>query len=118
MTPPLPKWAMEKLLNWLKAHRTSLVSALGLLLVVSNPELRALIMLGDAVGAGLLLLLMSGYLKFAWHVVITRAPHLARICWRVAVRGVHGIALGRNILTLGMLSLAHCRSLLTMRRPG
>ncbi|ANH69155.1 hypothetical protein [Mitsuaria sp. 7] len=108
---------MEKLLKLFKSHRAAL-AALGLLLVVTNPELRALIMLADAVGAGLILLTMSGYLKLAWHTVVARAPDAARSSWRVATRGVQGLAMSRNVSTMGMHAMTQCRCLLALRRPG
>ncbi|WP_431264989.1 hypothetical protein ACQ859_05965 [Roseateles chitinivorans] len=101
-----------------KTHRAVIVGALGLLLFVSNPELRALIMLADAVGAGVLLLAMSGYLKLVWHTVVVDAPDVARNFWHVAFRCLQGLAMGRNISTMGMHVTTQCRGVLALRRAA
>ena len=117
MTPPLPECVMAKLLKFLKTNR-KVFGVLGLLLVVSNPELRALIMLADAVGVGLLLLTMGGYLRLVWQTVVSQGPGVASKTWHAAVRGLQGIAMSRNVLTLGLMAIAQCRCLLALKRPA
>lgn len=107
---------MEKFLKFFKTYR-KVFGLLGLLLVVTNPELRALIMLADAVGAGLLLLTMSGHLRLAWQTVISQGPELASKTWHAAIRGLQGMAMSRNVLALGLMALGHCRCLLALKRP-
>lgn len=108
---------MERFLKLFKAHR-KVIGLLGLLLVVTNPELRALIMLADAVGAGLLLVAMSGYLRLVWRPLLSQGPEGASKTWHAAVRGLQGIALSRNVLTLSLMTIGQCRGLLELKHPA
>ena len=108
---------MERFLKLFKTHR-KVLGLLGLLLVVTNPELRALIMLADAVGAAVLLLTMSGYLRLVWQTLLSQGPQVASKTWHAAVRGLQGIALSRNILTLSLMTIGQCRGLLALKHPA
>lgn len=84
------------------------MALLGVLLLVTNPELRALLMLGDALGLGLILLTINGYLKLAWQVAMARVGGGVGLLGLVS-RGLYGIALGRNVLALTVLAVQQVR---------
>jgi len=98
---------MRKLLEMMRT-RSAQMALLGVLLLVTNPELRALLMLGDALGLGLILLTINGYLKLAWQVAMARVGGGVGLIGLVA-RGLHGLALGRNVLALAVLAVQQVR---------
>ena len=65
-------------LNW--KTKSLAVTIVVLLILVGNPELRALLLIFDFLGADLLLLLLGGYLRHYWPLVVFRLkPWFARI---------------------------------------
>lgn len=54
--------------NW--KNKSLAVAFVVLLVVVGNPELRALLLILDFLGADLLLLLLGGYLHHYWPIVV------------------------------------------------
>lgn len=98
---------MRKFLQLIRT-RSAQIALLGVLLLVTNPELRALLMLGDALGLGLILLTINGYLKLAWQVTMARVGGGVGLLGLVS-RGLYGIALGRNVLALTVLAVQQVR---------
>lgn len=88
--------------NWKTKSLAATVVAL--LILVGNPELRALLLIFDFLGADLLLLLLGGYLQQYWPMaVLYLRPLLARIAASAVsvCKSLHWMAYGlhpRDIL--------------------
>lgn len=95
-------------LNWKTKSLAATIVAL--LIVVGNPELRALLIILDFLGADLLLLLLGGYLHYYWPmVVLCLKPLFARIVASAisVCKSLHWLAYGLHPRDLLWVPLDH-----------
>jgi hypothetical protein len=92
-----PVLTQMRKINW-KARSLG-VTLLVLLVVVLNPEIRALLMLLDFLGADLVLLLLSGYVSQYWPIFVA---HLRPVLGCLA-RGLSSVSKSLRLIAYGLL---------------